>query len=260
MTRRVAVKIAYLGEGFSGSQYQPGFRTVEGEILSNLSMIGGGRTAEWFNLKCASRTDSGVNSLGNVVVFNTDIRNDRELLKGLNAVSDGVYYRAIAEVDETFNVRWANHRIYKYVLKTAGMDKDATEACLKLFEGKHDFRNFSKQDGKSTETEIESISMEWGDGTAVIRFQARFFLWHLIRRIVGAVSAVGRGNAALEDAQRALDGESISFGTARADALTLVDIIYKNVEFYVPDSSLLDETIEEGLFRCSLRSLFFSSL
>lgn len=99
-----------------------------------------------------------------------------------------------------------------------------------------------------------------GDGTAVIRFQARFFLWHLIRRIVGAVSAVGRGDASLEDAQRALSGESISFGTARADALTLVDIIYKNVKFYVPDGSLLDEAIEEELFRCSLRRLFFSSL
>lgn len=140
------------------------------------------------------------------------------------------------------------------------MNRDAAEACLKLFEGRHDFRNFSKQDGKSTEAEIESASMEWGDGTAVIRFQARFFLWHLIRRIVGAVSAVGRGDASLEDAQRALSGESISFGTARADALTLVDIIYKNVKFYVPDGSLLDEAIEEELFRCSLRRLFFSSL
>ena len=33
---RVAVKIAYLGDGFSGSQVQPGLRTVEGEVLRAL--------------------------------------------------------------------------------------------------------------------------------------------------------------------------------------------------------------------------------
>ncbi|MFA6650378.1 MAG: tRNA pseudouridine(38-40) synthase TruA [archaeon] len=260
MTRRVAVKIAYEGEGFSGSQYQPGLRTVEGEVLSNLSLISGGRDSEWFNFKCASRTDAGVNSLGNVIVFNTEIHNDRELLKGLNAVSKGVYYRSIADVDESFNPRWANSRIYKYVLKSDGMDRGTVEACLKLFEGRHDFKNFCKQDGKPTEANIESISLEWGEGTAIIRFQARYFLWHLIRRIVGAVNAVGRGDASIQDAERALNGDSISFGTARADALTLVDIEYKGVEFSVPDDGLLDGAIDEELFRCSLRRLFFSSL
>ena len=260
MTRRVAVKIAYMGEGFNGSQFQPGLRTVEGEILSNLSLISGGKETEWFNFKCASRTDAGVNSLGNVIVFNTEIHNDRELLKGLNAVSKGVYYRSIADVDESFNPRWANSRIYKYVLRSEGMDRDAVEKCLKIFEGKHDFKNFCKQDGKPTETEIESISLEWGEGTAVIRFQARFFLWHLIRRIVGAAGAVGRGDASLKDVETALNGGGVSFGTARADALTLVDIVYKGLEFNVPDDSILDDAIDEELFRCSLRKIFFSSL
>mgnify|MGYP000510815070 FL=1 len=40
--RRVAVKIAYLGDGFNGSQIQPpetGLRTVAGEILDKLILV-----------------------------------------------------------------------------------------------------------------------------------------------------------------------------------------------------------------------------
>jgi tRNA U38,U39,U40 pseudouridine synthase TruA len=37
MTRRLAAKIAYLGEDFSGSQRQPGLRTVEGEVRRSIS-------------------------------------------------------------------------------------------------------------------------------------------------------------------------------------------------------------------------------
>lgn len=260
MTRRVAVKIAYIGAGFNGSQFQPGLRTVEGDILSDLVLIGGGRDAEWFDLKCASRTDAGVNALGNVAVFNTAFGDDGELLKALNAVSKAVYYRAIAEVGGDFNPRWARSRIYKYVLRADGLDKDAAESCLRMFEGKHDFRNFCKYDGRPTEAEIDSASIEWDGDLAVIRFQARFFLWHQIRRIVAAVAAVGRGDASENDVRRALDGEELSFGAARADALTLVDVIYDGPGFYVPDGCILDGRIEEELFACSLRKLFFSSL
>ena len=37
--KRLAVKIAYLGDGFTGSQVQPSSRTVEGEVLENLKLI-----------------------------------------------------------------------------------------------------------------------------------------------------------------------------------------------------------------------------
>ncbi|MBQ6547840.1 MAG: hypothetical protein IJL79_02715 [Candidatus Methanomethylophilaceae archaeon] len=96
--RRVAVRIAYLGKDYSGSQIQPGLRTVMGDVTADLERIGGGRTGEWFDLKAAGRTDKGVNALDNVIVFNTVFDDDEDLLRALNSVSKGIFYRAIATV------------------------------------------------------------------------------------------------------------------------------------------------------------------
>ena len=81
--RRVAVKIAYSGKDFSGSQVQPGQVTVMGEVARVLVLTGDGRDEEWFDLKCSSRTDVGVNALGNVIVFNTFFDDDAVMLKAL---------------------------------------------------------------------------------------------------------------------------------------------------------------------------------
>ena len=48
--RRVAVKVAYSGKDFSGSQVQPGLTTVMGEIARVLVLTGDGRDEGWFDL------------------------------------------------------------------------------------------------------------------------------------------------------------------------------------------------------------------
>ena len=122
--RRVAVRIAYLGGDFCGSQYQPGYRTVLGDVIIDLERISGGKTGDWFDLKAAGRTDRGVNALDNVIVFNTTFDDDGELLKALNSVSKGIFYRSVATVDENFNPRYANSRTYHYILPSDGLDID----------------------------------------------------------------------------------------------------------------------------------------
>jgi hypothetical protein len=74
------------------------------------------------------------------------------------------------------------------------------------------------------------------------------------------VAAVGRGDASLDDVRRALNGDAVSFGIARADALTLTDVVYDNISFNAPSAELFDKRIEEELFRWSLRAAFFGSL
>ena len=76
--RRVAVKIAYLGDEFNGSQIQPtddnpSIRTVAGEILKNLELVDH-VPPEKIDLKFASRTDAGVSALGNVITFYTEFK------------------------------------------------------------------------------------------------------------------------------------------------------------------------------------------
>ena len=255
--RRVAVKIAYLGDEFVGSQIQPDVRTVEGEVLSNLATIRNGSDPD---LKCASRTDRGVNALGNVIIFNTVFDDDLILLRALNAVSKGVFYRSSADVNTDFNPRHADERIYHYMLPATDIDADLLKKCALLFVGEHDFIRFCKPDDRPTKMNMRSIVINETDDVFIMEFRSEYFLRNLIRRIVAALSAVGHGDASLDDVERALDGGPVSFGTARPDALTLMDVIYKDVEFRTPATDMFRTKVEEEIFKVSLRSAFFSSL
>ena len=254
------MRIAYLGEDFCGSQYQPGYRTVMGDIIIDLERISGGKTGDWFDLKAAGRTDRGVNAIDNVVVFNTAFDDDGELLKALNSVSKGIYYRSVATVDKDFNPRYANSRTYRYILPIEDMDLVLAEKCSRLFLGKHDFVRFCKADDKPTEIELTSITMERKGHDLVLTFTSQFFLWNMIRKIVAAICAVAKGERCLEDVERALEGKDINFGLARPDALTLTEVRYDGLVFNEPQERYYSERVDEELFRGRIKEDFFRSL
>jgi tRNA pseudouridine38-40 synthase len=256
---RTAVKIAYIGGNFSGSQIQPGYRTVEGDVLSDLRAITK-MSDEEIDLKLASRTDKGVNSLGNVAVFNTGIGDPGILLKALNAVSKDVFYRSIAFVEKDFNPRFADMRAYRYVLPSGGMDIPAMRRCAELFIGEHDFLRFCKPEGKPTTLVLNSVDVREEESMVILDFSARYFLWNMIRRIAAAVISVGRGDSSLSDVKNALEGKDVTFGLARPDALTLLDVFYKDVDFIVPSADLFDRRVEEEMFKDRLKNMFFTSL
>jgi len=256
---RTAVKVAYLGDNFSGSQIQPGCRTVGGDILSDLRTITK-MSDEEIDLKLASRTDKGVNALGNVAVFYCNIEDPDILLRALNAVSKDIFYRSVAFVDDDFNPRFADSRQYRYTLRSHDMDVSAVKSCAELFIGEHDFTRFCRPNGRSATTVLTSIDVHKKDDIIVLDFSARYFLWNMVRRIVAAIMSVGRGDSSLSDVKGALDGKDITFGIARPDALTLIDVSYKNIEFVTPSADILDRRIEEEMFKDKLRSAFFTSL
>lgn len=258
--RRVAVRIAYLGNDFSGSQYQPGLRTVLGDVASDLAETGGGRSEEWFDLKCASRTDAGVNALGNVIVFNTFFNDDAKLLKALNAVSGRIYYTAIATVDADFNPRFADERVYRYMLPAKGIDVGLARECAELFTGEHDFVRFCKANGKPTVLDMRSIEVSEEGGMLILVFRARYFLWNMIRKITAAISSVGAGDTPIERIGRALEGDDMVVKIVRPDALTLMEVRYDGIDFSVPAGDLFTKRTDEEKFVLSLKNDFFSSL
>jgi len=258
MKRRTAVKIAYSGDMFAGSQVQPGLRTAEGDVLSDIIKVGGA-SADEIDMKFAGRTDKGVNALGNVVVFNTDIDDNFILLKALNAVSKSVFYRSAANVNDAFNPRHAKERIYRYVLPANGIDFESAVKCASVFEGKHDFIHFCKTSDKGTVINMRSVKVARSGDALDIEFRSEYFLWNMIRRIVAAISAVGHGHSSLDDVEKALNGKPVSFGLARPDALTLIDIIYDGIEFTAPQN-MFNGRAEEELFKLSLKRNFFNSL
>ena len=259
--RRVAVKIAYSGKDFSGSQVQPNLTTVMGEVACALVLTGDGRTEDWFDLKCSSRTDVGVNALGNVIVFNTFFDDNATMLKALNGASRTVHFRGACDVPDDFNVRYADTRVYRYVIPKANMDMNKVRECAAMFLGHHDFARFCKYDGKPTDMTLERIDVAETDDTIEITFESRYFLWNQIRRICSAVIRVGRGSARIEDVRAALDDlKETNFGVARADALTLMDVRYEDLEFEFPEIDTLRWKKEKLLFTNSLERSFLNDI
>lgn len=258
--KRVAVKIAYLGEGFNGSQIQPSGRTVESEVLDKLVTVSK-LTPEDLDLKFSSRTDKGVNALGNAICFNSVFTHNTTLLKALNAIGGDIYFRSVCEVPEDFNVRYATSRIYRYILPAEGLDIDLALECADIFLGEHDFARFCKPDNKPTVAKVDRIDIDVHGDIMILEFEARFFLWNMIRRMVAAIESVAKGIHDMEDVHRALDDlEEINFGVARPDALTLVDVNYDWLSFEPADQSLFEERKNEDSFVRDLRKNFFDSL
>ncbi len=261
--RRVAVKIAYLGEGFSGSQIQPpetGLRTVAGEILSKLLLVD--RVPEdRIDLHFSSRTDSGVSALGNVIAFYTEFKDLGLLLQALNSVSRGVYYTGVAEIPDTFNPRIADKRYYRYTVPSKNIDLARFTEAAKLFEGHHDFKRFAKNEtGKSTVMAIDSVEVRAGDSVITTDFCANYFLWNMIRRIMAAVIQVGNGMSSLDDVKGALAGNDVTFGLAKPYGLTLLDVTYPDLEFWRPDTCPYTKRIEHDLYSDAMRLDFHRSL
>ncbi len=256
---RIAIRFAYLGDRFSGSQVQPGVRTVEGEMKSTLRRVLK-TTDEELNLRIASRTDRGVSALGNVAVLNSPLEDPEVLLRALNAVSDDVFYTSFALVDDDFNPRRASYRTYRYVLPSEGMDIGLARECASLFVGEHDFRRFCRPDGKPTIVTIDSIDVSEEEGAIVLTYTAEFFLWNMVRRIAAAIREVASGHSTLADVSEALEGRDVNFGIARPDALTLMDVSYEGVSFIPCRSSVLLSKTSEGEFSSGLRLGFYRAV
>jgi len=225
MRWRAAVKLAYEGKDFLGFQRQPHARTVEDETIRSLVEIDAIENADSSRFKGASRTDAGVSALGNVVAFDTEFRRDR-LLQALNAVSDGVFFYGIAEVPETFSPRRASQRWYRYFLPSSGLNAGKVEEAANIFLGRHDFRRFCKVDERTTVKTVQSIQVFPLADFLIIDIKAREFLRNMVRRMVAAMDAAGKGKASLDEVRGALEGKECRFGTADPEYLCLMDIVY----------------------------------
>jgi tRNA pseudouridine38-40 synthase len=251
-----AVRIAYDGGKFMGSQRQPGERTVESEVIRCLRKIHAIELPDEARFRVASRTDRGVSALCNVVCFDTGFR-EKELLRALNGVAEDVHFIAYAKVPSEFSPRRAKGRWYRYLAPQKNIDVEEFRACAALFEGKHDFKRFCKPEGKSTLKTITSVEvMPLGD-MIVIDLRAREFLRNMVRRMVAAMIAVGKGEASLEDVKAALDGKDDSFGLAPPEGLILMEVDH-GLEWQYASGVIQDRLREQRL--AAMRALMFQEM
>ena len=96
-----------------------------------------------------------------------------------------------------------------------------------------DFRAFTddEPDEKSTRVLVDSIEIAESGALVLIRVQGSHFLWKMVRRMVGVLAAVGRGDLKPSDAARLLQDDegpvTPAALSAPAAGLFLEAVLYK---------------------------------
>lgn len=205
--RRFRATVEYDGTEFAGFQVQPDARTVQGELEAALSRLSGGVRQPVVG---AGRTDAGVHATGQVIAFtypgSLSVEALTEALNG--TLPPDVAIRDLRRVPAGFNPRYAaRYREYRYSIwngprsplreRTAlwvrtELDVAAMASAATAFEGRHDFSAFGGADPQPVRT-IHRITVRRQGSTVTIDVRADAFLRGMVRRIVAALLAVGRG-------------------------------------------------------------------
>ena len=205
--KRYRATVEYDGTEFSGFQKQKEARTVQGELEAALARLSGGTRQPVLG---AGRTDAGVHATGQVISFtypgSLSVEALEEALNG--TLPPDVAIRDVRRAPREFNPRYAaRYREYRYSIwngprsplreRTAlwvrsELDVAAMASAATAFIGRHDFSAFGGADPQPVRT-IHSIRVRRQGQAVTIDVRADAFLRGMVRRIVAALLAVGRG-------------------------------------------------------------------
>ena len=244
--RRIRLIVAYDGTNYCGWQVQANGPTVQARLQKAIEDLIGEKT----NVTGASRTDSGVHALGQVVVFDTT-KNipDWKFAQAINQrLPEDIAVRSSVEVPADFHPRYTHvkktyeyrilncrtrlpqERLYSHFVP-AKLDIEAMREAGALFVGEHDFRSFAsiKTTVDSTVRTIYSLELrrEQGD-ILILRVTGNGFLYNMVRILAGTLIKVGLGQKSIEEVREALEHPQAKAAgpTAPAKGLTLVSIEY----------------------------------
>ncbi|QIO20948.1 tRNA pseudouridine(38-40) synthase TruA [Haloarcula sp. JP-L23] len=232
-----AYRVAYDGRPYNGFQRQPDVPTVEDELLDALDRLGVRERSAGppVGYAAAGRTDAGVSAVAQTVAFEapgwlSPAAFNSELPASVRAW-------ASADVPEGFHATHdASERSYTYHLYAPGADDGRARDALDALCGAHDFHNLTPDDEGTVRTLDGDLARD-GD-YLVFELRAGGFCRQLVRRVVGLVAAVARGDAPSSKVDRVLSDDPLSGpeGVAPAPAypLVLTDVTYPAVSF-APD-------------------------
>jgi tRNA pseudouridine38-40 synthase len=228
---RYLFKFYYIGsKKYFGSQRQPNYLTIEDNLITALQEKDYITDIKKSGFEVASRTDKFVSARGSAFSFITD---KAPILMEINsALPKHIGVWAYTKVPLDYTSRYnAQFRHYKYIipyLKSSLNVKDIKKAC-KALEGRHDFRNFSKQNKEETKTIRDLLLAKTTiDGDFIIfDFKSRAFLRQQIRRMVAKILEVGLGILKYDDFIDLFNPvKSISYQPADPFGLILWDVNY----------------------------------
>ena len=242
------LEIEYEGTRYRGWQIQHNAKTIQGELMVAARELFSSRV----EIYGAGRTDAGVHAIRQIAHlkaselqtnitprqiqhgFNDLLPHDINILKVTNAPEnfharkDAVARQYLYQIS-TRRTAFAKNHVWwiKDNLNAAEM-KEAAELLI----GRNNFGSFceTEEDKKqSTIVIVESAEVFTQDDLILFRIKASHFLWKMVRRIVGSLAEVGRGNLSVKDFERYLKFQTNAPAkfTAPPSGLFLEKVFYK---------------------------------
>ncbi len=245
---RFRLDLEYVGTRYRGWQIQKNARSVQGMLQEVIRRVSGRSDFETYG---SGRTDAGVHALHQVAHLDLETRTPPATLRmALNdELPADINILSVEKVSRRFHARHsAVGRSYLYQIarrRTAfgkpfvwwirdPLDLKRIRDAATRFEGRHDFRSFSDADpnARSTRVEIDSVAVAEAEGLILIRVRGSHFLWKMVRRMVGVLAEVGRGNLEPADVERFLreDSRAPAQLTAPPSGLFLERVYYEEDE------------------------------
>lgn len=243
--KRVKLTVAYDGTNYCGWQVQPNGITVQEVLNQCLSEF----TGENIETIGASRTDAGVHALGNVAVFDTEMRmpGDKFSFALNQRLPEDIRIQKSEEVDANFHPRYVkSQKTYEYRILNCRfpipterfyshftyipLDVDKMKEAASYLIGEHDFKSFCGTGAqvKTTVRTVKEIQIEKSGDRITIRITGEGFLYNMVRIIAGTLMDIGGGLYPPEKMKEILEEKDRKKAgpTAPARGLTLMKIQY----------------------------------
>lgn len=212
------IKIEYDGSEYVGWQKQPDQpeKSIEELIEKAVFTMSG----EVVKLNCAGRTDAGVHAIAQVADFTLSKQfSERRIVMGLNnhLLTHKIAIVDCQVVDETFHSRFnavSRSYIYKIINRSAKLTLDQNRAWhvpvplnVELMQkaadfliGEHNFSSFrdSKCQSNTPIKTINVIDISQNNQQITIKINAKSFLHHMVRNIVGTLYLVGSNQVTID--------------------------------------------------------------
>lgn len=244
------LELEYEGTRYRGWQMQHNAKSIQGEMQDAARQLFTSKP----EIYGSGRTDAGVHAVKQiahlkVAELQTDIT-PRKIQHGFNdLLPHDINILKVSNAPDDFHARHdavARYYIYQISRRRTAMAKNfvwwikdnldakAMHHASEMLIGKHDFASFCETDdsGKKQSTLVKVDRAEiFEDGDLIcFRIGASHFLWKMVRRIVGMLAEVGRGNLTYDAFERLLKFTSdvpAKF-TAPPSGLFLEKVLYRS--------------------------------
>ncbi|MDR3316616.1 MAG: tRNA pseudouridine(38-40) synthase TruA [Puniceicoccales bacterium] len=222
---------SYDGTDFGGWQSQPNGNTIQDALEGRLGQIFQRPT----KVIGSGRTDAGVHANGQCFHFDSMgwSHGGDALLRALHCgLPESIHVETLVPVRPNFHARFSAlgkrylyffqkgyavtfRRRFCWSLGNFSVDGKSMEAAASLFMGTHNFRAFANlrsdgSDGDFVRTITRSELLCHGDSFVFIT-EGNGYLYRMVRRIVGALVAVGQGKIGASDVRERLENPRGNF-------------------------------------------------